>query len=293
MNEAMVPNPVVARASEAVWRDAGVDVAEGERLAVGNFNFTKGISGKEAAAGGKSTDQADAVEAPGVLDPDTYRGTDGKAAVGADAAPGNDAGGMFLSDTGDAPKGGAGGKPALAEAEDEPAEEDGGEAGQRPGAEKAACEEAEAGNAGGDQAGEHGAAGTDGIGHASGLRAAEDGGDVLGADGEPGENGIEVELQVDDAGQDSHGQADGEVTEENLQGGGENPERDPAGSDGKEGTWSGRRHLLSLWYTAGCRDLIRARRIRWRGDGRGVQYQIRVRPRGLLIGRIFAISPVR
>src|ERR1700728_4658383 len=135
---------------------------------------------------------------------------------------------MFLADSTDAPEAGAGGEPAFAEAEDQAAQENKAEAGEGKDSEESGKQEDDAGGCTGDEAGKDGAAGSDGVGHAAGLGTTEDGGDVLGGNGDAGKDGVEVELEVDDAGQHGHGKADGEIAEKDLERGGENSERDRA-----------------------------------------------------------------
>ena len=79
------------------------------------------------------------------------------------------------------------------------------------------------------------------------LGAAEDSSDVLGGDGESGEDGIEVELEVDDRRENGHGEADSEVAEENLQRGRKNPKRDGARGGRSERGCGACGHRLYLW----------------------------------------------
>ena len=148
----------------------------------------------------------------------------------------------FLAHARDAPQRGTRSEPAFSEAEDQSADEDEAEAGKGPRIERSGKEQDEARSGAGYESGENGAAGSHQVCHAASLGTAQDGGDVLGGDGESRDDGIKVQLEVDDARKDRHGKADGEITEESLQRSGENPACD--GGRRRIGGCPGSSHLL-------------------------------------------------
>ena len=242
----MVPKPVVARARLIpcgktrfrTWRNASGSPS-------GTATSPMGQAVEQAEARNGDADDADTAQAPGFLDPDAEGRSDRQPAVGADAAPGDDAGGVFLADVGRCPSSEA---PVASQLSPKPRirrlvrispRHARGRRFRKPERKRQMPEQPQATRP------------------ERTVRRAPTWSAILPAWGRlstvatywaliarPARMVLKCELQMDHAGQHCHGQPDSEIAEENLQRGWENPQGDGSRGGASQRDCVERGHLL-------------------------------------------------
>src|SRR5580698_123513 len=198
----------------AVRSDSAQHIAKGKMLAGsdGRWAFALGEEKTDGAEqGGQKPERS---QSPVLIEDDAQRGAEGQAAIGGHAVIGDDFGSVLGSGTGDAPERRSGRAEALADAEREAAGNEGHESKRRVEAQRHSGQQEETAERGSCHAPENGYASSRVVRDAAGPGTAEKCGDVLDADDQAGEGGVETQLQMDKGGQDGQRQADREIADE-------------------------------------------------------------------------------
>ena len=183
-------------------------------------NGNRALAGGQGEAEGanKQGQQSDRSQAQLRISPErlknyAQRSSQRHGAIGADAVEGDDFGGVLGSGAGDAPESCTGGTEAFAHSQGQAAQNERGKGEPGLEVEGHGGEKKQSAEGAGGHAPEDGDFGAGAVGDAAGPGPAEESGDVLDADDQACQSGVQAHAQVHKGGQDSERQADGEIAD--------------------------------------------------------------------------------
>ena len=208
------------REGGAVRSNFPEDVGEGQMARRRSGDARKANGERDAGEGDAENQQADGCKSPSLQKKNAEWRADGKCTEGGDAVPGNDFCDVLGASASDAPDGSSRADHAFTDAEEEASDEEASDRESWGRNQEGGGESPEAAGGAGEESIDDDAFGAAGVNHAAGARAGKNGGDILRADDESGEDGAVAELQVSVRGKHGEGNADGEIADEGEGNGG-------------------------------------------------------------------------
>ena len=208
-------------------------MAKGQVFARSDGDGTLAEGEQEADRAEQGGQQAERGQSPALIENHPERRAEGQSAIGGDAVEGDDFGGVLGSGAGDAPESCTGGTEAFAHSQGQAAQNERGKGEPGLEVEGHGGEKKQSAEGAGGHAPEDGDFGAGAVGDAAGPGPAEEGGDVLDADDQACQSGVQAHAQVHKGGQDSERQADGEITDKGEVYETEDGTDRPAGGEGR------------------------------------------------------------